>query len=165
MTVGPAAPAAAPMLRPDDVHNRALLAHTHPPEWTNPTPSGRYHLVVIGAGTAGLTAAGGCAALGGRVALIERHLAGGDCLVTGCVPSKGLISAARVAAAIRRAEEFGIQATGVVDFGKVMERMRRLRAAISPNDSVQRLAQAGVDVYLGQARFTGPSTVEVERGG
>ena len=68
--------------------------HVHPDDWTNPTPDGRYNLVVIGGGTAGLVSAVGAAGLGAKVALIERHLMGGDCLNVGCVPSKGLISAA-----------------------------------------------------------------------
>ncbi len=155
---------AGPLILPDDEHNRELIRNTHPRDWVNPEPRGRYNLVVIGSGTAGLTAAGGCAAVGGRVALIERHLTGGDCLVSGCVPSKGLISAARVAAAVREAGAYGIRVPEgmTVDFASVMARMRRLRARISPADSVQHLAQAGVDVFLGQGRFTGTDTVEVD---
>lgn len=152
-----------PLLLPDDEHNRVLVEHTYPPTWVNPTPRGRYHLVVIGAGTAGLTAAAGCASIGGRVALIERHLTGGDCLVSGCVPSKGIISAARVAATVQHAAAYGVQVPpGVsVDFSAVMERMRRLRARISPADSVQHLAGLGVDVFLGEGRLTGRDSVEV----
>lgn len=154
---------AKPLILPDDLHNQELVRHTHPPNWVNPTPQGRYNLVVIGAGTAGLTAAMGCAAVGGRVALIERHLTGGDCLVTGCVPSKAIIRAARMAAAVRRAGEYGVRVPpgASVEFSAVMERMRRLRARISPNDSVQHLQQAGVDVYLGEARFVAHDTAEV----
>jgi pyruvate/2-oxoglutarate dehydrogenase complex dihydrolipoamide dehydrogenase (E3) component len=150
---------------PDDEHNRTLIANTHPPDWVNPKPRCRYNLVVIGSGTAGLTAAGGCAAVGGRVALIERHLTGGDCLVTGCVPSKGIISAARVAATARTAAaDYGVRVPAgiTVDFAAVMERMRRLRARISPNDSVQHLTQMGVDVFLGAGRFVARDAVEVD---
>ena len=148
---------------PEDVHNRTLLRNAHPPEWKNPTPKSRYDLVVIGSGTAGLTAAAGCATVGGKVALIERHLTGGDCLVSGCVPSKGIISAARVAANIRHAADYGLHVSGMdVDFPAVMERMRRLRAEISPADSVEHLVKLGVDVYLGQGRFTGPDTADVD---
>jgi pyruvate/2-oxoglutarate dehydrogenase complex dihydrolipoamide dehydrogenase (E3) component len=152
-----------PRIMPDDPYNRELVRQTHPPDWVNPTPRGRYNLVVVGSGTAGLTAAGGCAALGGRVALIERHVTGGDCLVTGCVPSKALISSARVAATIREAAEHGIQVPdGVrIDGAAVMARMRRLRAKISPHDSVTRLTEMGVDVYFGEARFVAPDVVEV----
>lgn len=150
-------------LAPDDVHNRTLLEHTHPSDWINPTPKGSYHLVVIGAGTAGLTSAGGCAAIGGRVALVERHLTGGDCLVTGCVPSKGIIRSARVASTVREAETYGVRVPeGVtVDFGAVMERMRRLRAQISASDSVHHLKEMGVDVFLGKARFTSRDALDV----
>ena len=155
--------AARPLILPDDAHNRELLRNAHPPDWTNPAPRGRYNLVVIGSGTAGLTAAGGCAAVGGRVALIEWHLTGGDCLVAGCVPSKGMISAARVAATVQHAGEYGVRVPPgtTVDFAAAMERMRRLRARISPVDSVQHLAAAGVDVYLGPARFASRDAVEV----
>ncbi len=159
---GPAA-RTVPRILPDDEHNRTLVRHTHPDDWVNPTPRGRYNLVVVGSGTAGLTAAGGCAAVGGRAALIERHLTGGDCLVAGCVPSKGIISASRVAARIRQADAYGVRVPPgtTVDFPAVMERMRRLRARISPADSVHHLKELGVDVFLGQGRFTGPDTVEV----
>ena len=88
-------------LLPKDEHNQALEANVRPTDWTNPKPSGRYNLVVIGAGTAGLVTAAGAAGLGAKVALIERSLMGGDCLNVGCVPSKGVISSARVAASVQ----------------------------------------------------------------
>jgi NADPH-dependent 2,4-dienoyl-CoA reductase/sulfur reductase-like enzyme len=81
---------AIPEILPKDEHNAKLIANVHPPDWTNPEPSGRYNLVVIGAGTAGLITAAVAAGLRAKVALIERHLMGGDCLNVGCVPSKGL---------------------------------------------------------------------------
>jgi pyruvate/2-oxoglutarate dehydrogenase complex dihydrolipoamide dehydrogenase (E3) component len=150
-------------LTPWDEHNRTLVANVHPPEWTNPNPAGRYNLVVIGAGTAGLVAAAGAAGLGARVALVERDLMGGDCLNVGCVPSKALIRAARAWADVGRAGAFGIRvpegARG--DFGAAMERMRRLRAALSPTDSAARFRGLGVDVFLGDGRFTGRDTVQV----
>ncbi|MDA1052378.1 MAG: mercuric reductase [Planctomycetota bacterium] len=151
-------------LLPKDEHNEELEANVHPPDWNNPTPSGRYNLVVIGAGTAGLVAAAGAAGLGAKVALIERSLMGGDCLNVGCVPSKGIISAARVAAGLRNAHEFGVEvpAGANVNFAAAMERMRRLRARISPNDSAQRFRDLGVDVYFGQASFVDSSTVDVD---
>jgi len=151
-------------LTPFDEHNQSLEANVHPPDWSNPTPSQPYHLVVIGAGTAGLVTAAGAAGLGARVALIERELIGGDCLNVGCVPSKGVIRAARVAATVRDAGEFGVnvaEGATAVDFAAAMERMRRLRARISPNDSVQRFADMGIDVYLGQGRFEDDDTVSV----
>ena len=151
-------------LQPEDQYNLALEAHVKPHDWTNPTPDGRYNLVVIGAGAAGLVSAIGAAGLGAKVALIERELLGGDCLNVGCVPSKGIISAARVARSIRYADEFGIDVQGDVniDFGRVMERMRRLRSEIAPNDSAERIRSLGIDLYQGQARFTGSNSVEVD---
>ncbi|MFU8894670.1 MAG: FAD-dependent oxidoreductase, partial [Luteolibacter sp.] len=97
----------APTMLPEDEHNKKLVSHVHPSDWKNPTPSGKYNLVVIGAGTAGLVTAAAAAGLGAKVALIERHFMGGDCLNVGCVPSKAIISAARSAAAVRGAGEFG----------------------------------------------------------
>jgi pyruvate/2-oxoglutarate dehydrogenase complex dihydrolipoamide dehydrogenase (E3) component len=171
-----------PPLTPWDSHNQRLVSNVHPSDWNNPTPAPRYNLVVIGAGTAGLVTAVGAAGLGAKVALIEKHLMGGDCLNVGCVPSKAIIRAARAAAAVREAGEYGVRLSspnessttlspsdgeragvrGVgVDFGKVMERMRRLRADISPHDSAKRFTELGVDVFLGAGRFTGPDTIEV----
>src|ERR1700739_789944 len=146
---------------PMDEHNGRLVANVHPPDWGNPEPAPRYNLVVIGAGTAGLVTAAGAAGLGARVALVERDLLGGDCLNVGCVPSKALIRAARAAAQVRDAAQFGIHVPpGVrIDFAAVMERLRRLGAGISPHDSAARFRGLGVDVFLGQAAFTGPDTV------
>ena len=142
--------------------NATLLQHVHPDGWTNPDGGDRYNLVVIGAGTAGLVTAAGAAGLGARVALVERHLMGGDCLNVGCVPSKGVISAARAAAAVRGAAEFGVQATlDRIDFAAAMERMRTLRAAIAPNDSATRFRDLGVDVFFGEAAFTADGRVQV----
>ncbi|MDP2310624.1 MAG: mercuric reductase [Pseudomonadota bacterium] len=151
----------APLILPDDAYNRELVAHVHPPGRVNPTPAGRYQLVVLGGGTAGLVSAMGAAALGAKVALVERHLLGGDCLNTGCVPSKALIAAARAVADARRLGAFGARATVEVDFPAVMERLRRLRAEIAPHDGVERLTGAGVDVFLGDARFVSRDAVEV----
>jgi pyruvate/2-oxoglutarate dehydrogenase complex dihydrolipoamide dehydrogenase (E3) component len=151
------------LIQPWDVHNQALVRNVHPAEWVNPEPAGRYNLVVIGAGTAGLVTAAGAAALGARVALVERDLMGGDCLNVGCVPSKGLIRAARAWADVRDAAGFGVAvpATPRVSFPAVMERMRRLRAGISRTDSAWRFRELGVDVFFGPGRFTGPDSVEV----
>lgn len=150
-------------LTPWDEHNRTLVANVHPPDWNNPTPAARYNLVVIGAGTAGLVAAAGAAGLGARVALVERELMGGDCLNVGCVPSKALIRAARAWADLNRAGEFGIRVPdgAHADFGAAMERMRRVRAAISPTDSAARFRSLGVDVFLGEGRFSGRDAVRV----
>jgi len=147
---------------PADAADQRLRSHVHPPDWINPEPRGRYHLVVVGGGTAGLVSAIGAAGLGARVALVEREMLGGDCLVTGCVPSKAILRSARAAADARRAEEVGVRVAGVeVDFAAVMRRMRERRADISPHDSAARLRSAGVDVYFGDGRFTSASTLEV----
>ena len=151
------------MIEPLDEYNRQLVGNVHPSDWVNPTPSGRYHLVVIGAGTAGLVTAAGAAGLGAKVALIERELMGGDCLNVGCVPSKGIISCARIAAAVRDARAFGVEvpAGTRVDFGAIMRRMRKLRAEISHLDSAARFRDLGVDVYLGQGRFVDRDSIAV----
>lgn len=150
---------------PEDAHNQALVANVHPADWPNPEPRNRYNLVVIGAGTAGLVCAAGAAGLGARVALIERHLLGGDCLNTGCVPSKALIRAARAAHEARSGEAYGLGPDpegALPDFAAIMARMRRLRAEISRHDSARRFRdQLGVDVFLGEARFTGADCIEV----
>jgi pyruvate/2-oxoglutarate dehydrogenase complex dihydrolipoamide dehydrogenase (E3) component len=154
------APAA---IAPCDEHDARLIANVHPPEWVNPAPRDRYHLVVIGAGTAGLVAAAGAAGLGARVALIERHLMGGDCLNVGCVPSKGVISAARAWHNAREASHRfgGPPVVGDGDFTAAMSRMRRLRADLSPIDGARRFTELGVDVFLGHGRFTGPDRITV----
>lgn len=150
-------------LTPRNEHNKALERNVRPPDWKNPTPEGTYNLVVIGGGTAGLVAAAGAAGLGARVALIERHLMGGDCLNVGCVPSKGLIRAARAAAAVREAGAFGVASPDgmTTRFTEAMNRMRRLRAEISEHDSAARFRDLGVDVFLGEGRFIAPDRVEV----
>jgi pyruvate/2-oxoglutarate dehydrogenase complex dihydrolipoamide dehydrogenase (E3) component len=123
---------------------------------------GIYNIVVIGAGTAGLVTAAGTAGLGGRVALIERNLMGGDCLNFGCVPSKALISSARLVQQIREAEKWGLdrQEPQFV-FEKVFERMRARRAKIAPNDLQERFESLGVDVFRDEARFISPHEIEV----
>jgi pyruvate/2-oxoglutarate dehydrogenase complex dihydrolipoamide dehydrogenase (E3) component len=150
-------------LDPWDEPNRRLVENVHPPRWTNPTPKGKYDLVVLGAGTGGLVTAAIGAALGARVALIERHLLGGDCLNVGCVPSKAIIRSARAwKAAMEAAERFGgPAATGSGEFAAVMRRMRELRAEISEHDSAARFRDLGVDVFLGEGRFAGRDAVEV----
>jgi len=149
---------------PQDAYERERLDNVHPADWRNPQPAGRYSLVVVGAGTAGLVAAHAAAALGAKVALIERNLLGGDCLNVGCVPSKALIRTSRVYAEMRRAEQYGAQTPDDVrvDFPAAMKHMRGIRARISRADSVRRLVAAGVDVFFGQARFTGTDTLTVD---
>ena len=153
----------APKVLPVDEYNERLVSNVHPPDWTNPTPAPRYNLVVLGAGTAGLVTAAGAAGLGAKVALVEKHLLGGDCLNVGCVPSKCMIRSSRAAQDCRTAARFGVRVTeGIeVDFPAVMERMRRLRSGISAHDSAERFGELGVDVFFGEARFTGPNIVDV----
>lgn len=86
-------PAEHGVIQPDDEYNRRLIAQVHPHDWISPTPKARYHLVVNGAGTAGLVTAAAAAGLGAAWRMVERHLMGGDCLNAGCVPSKALLSA------------------------------------------------------------------------
>ena len=150
------------LVLPWDEYNQALVANVSPAGWINPIPDGRYNLVVIGAGTAGLASALGAAGLGGKVALVERDLMGGDCLNYGCVPSKALTRSSRAAYDAAHGAPFGVRvAVGAVDFGGIMERMRRLRAGIAHNDSAKRFSEAGVDVFLGQGAFAGTDELRV----
>jgi pyruvate/2-oxoglutarate dehydrogenase complex dihydrolipoamide dehydrogenase (E3) component len=126
-----------------DARQRELV---FPRGYRNPQPASGYNLVVIGAGPAGLIASIAAAGLGAKVALVERHAMGGDCLNVGCVPSKTLLAAASAGLA----------------FDAAMHRVRAVRARISEHDSVERYARAGVDVFLGEASFTGPREI---RGG
>ncbi len=120
--------------------------------------------MAIGGGPAGRVAAEEAANLGAKVALVENHLLGGDSLNFGCVPSKALVASSRAAAALAALDEFGFRGTiqGQFDFAAVMNRMRGLRAAIGTRYSAARLAELGIDVFLGQARFTGPASLDVE---
>jgi pyruvate/2-oxoglutarate dehydrogenase complex dihydrolipoamide dehydrogenase (E3) component len=149
---------------PADPYDQQLISNVRPPEWRNPEPASRYNLVVIGAGTAGLICAAGAAGLGARVALIERDLMGGDCLNVGCVPSKALIRAARAYADVHRAREYCVNVPGGArtEFTAVMERMRRLRAGLSLKDSAARYRNLGIDVFLGEGRFTAPDLLDVD---
>ena len=147
-----------------DIDDRALRDNVRPANWCNPKPREPYHLLVVGAGPAGLVAARAAAALGARVALIERHLLGGDCLNYGCVPSKTLIRSARLYAEMRDAENYGARPPDDVnvDFAMAMHRMRRIRTRISRVDSAARLTADGVDVFFGAARFTSGDAVDVD---
>ena len=120
-------------------------------------------ITVIGAGSAGLVSAYIAAAVKAKVTLVEKHRMGGDCLNTGCVPSKALIKSARLLAQIRRAEEFGIRsARAEFDFADVMERVQRVIEAVEPHDSVERYRALGVECIEGEAKITSPWTVEVK---
>ncbi len=109
-------------ISPDDIYNRELINHVHPPQWINPEPVSKYNMVVIGAGTAGLVSAAGAAGLGAKVALVERAFLGGDCLNYGCVPSKAILRSSRAMKEIMELDVFGIDPVEVQpDFGSVME--------------------------------------------
>jgi len=140
-----------------------LTSNVHPSDWINPPAAERYNLLVIGGGTAGLVTAAGAAGLGAKVALVEKALMGGDCLNFGCVPSKALLRCSRIFSEISKAEDYGIGLSGQaqVDFGLVMERMRKLRSEISQHDSVKRFKELGVDVFLGHASFSSTNTISV----
>jgi pyruvate/2-oxoglutarate dehydrogenase complex dihydrolipoamide dehydrogenase (E3) component len=147
-----------------DEWNARLVENVHPPSWQNPTPEGRYNLVVLGAGTGGLITALIASSLGARVALVERHLMGGDCLNVGCVPSKAVIRGAQRIHDAREAARLGMPTSpsDLGDFPEVMRRMREIRARISEEDSAKRYSEEfGIDVYLGQARFLGEGKVDV----
>jgi len=148
---------------PQDAYERERAANVHPVEWSNPTPASCYQLVIVGGGSAGLAAAQTAAALGVRVALVERHLLGGTCLNTGCLPSKAIIRTSRLYAEMRDANRYGVQVPDDirVDFAAVMERVRRLRSHISGGDSVRNLVAAGVDVFFGNVQFSGTDTLKV----
>ncbi|GMV59075.1 MAG: hypothetical protein AMXMBFR72_21750 [Betaproteobacteria bacterium] len=121
-----------------------------------------YNLVVIGAGSAGLVSAYIAAATKAKVALVEKHRMGGDCLNTGCVPSKALIRSAKLLSHIARSKEFGIrEARADFDFAEVMERVARVVRTVEPHDSVERYTSLGVECVEGSAKITSPWTVEV----
>ncbi len=122
-----------------------------------------YDLVALGGGTGGLVSAAGAAYLGLDAAIVEKSALGGDCLWTGCVPSKALIASGRLAHQMRGAPALGLHATPTShDFRAVMERMRSARATVAHHDDPERFRSMGVDVHFGAARFTGPEAVEVE---
>lgn len=138
-----------------------LLAHVRPENWRNPDPALLYDLVVVGGGTAGLVCAVGAAGLGARVALVERARLGGDCLHTGCVPSKTLLRAARAVQEARSAASVGVRMTPRVDFAAVVGTVHARRADLARHDSAARLASLGIDVFFGDAAFADARTVTV----
>jgi pyruvate/2-oxoglutarate dehydrogenase complex dihydrolipoamide dehydrogenase (E3) component/uncharacterized membrane protein YdjX (TVP38/TMEM64 family) len=141
----------------------ALKARRVYAKWPRPAKFDR-NLVVIGAGSAGLVSAYIAAAVKAKVTIVEKHRMGGDCLNTGCVPSKALIKTARVLSTIRRAKEFGLKsASAEFDFAEVMQRVQRVIAQIEPHDSVERYSAMGVECVHGEAKIASPWIVEVQK--
>ena len=153
----------ASITTPQDAYEDKRLADVHPQAWVNPEPADRYALIIVGAGSAGVAAAELAIAMGVKVAMIERHLIGGTCLNTGCVPSKALIRTSRLYAEMRDAARYGAKVPDniQVDFAAAMDRVRRIRSHLSGGSSVRRLAALGVDMFFGNARFAGPETLMV----
>ncbi len=120
-----------------------------------------YDIIVIGGGSGGLTVAAAAATLGAKVALIEKHKLGGECLWTGCVPSKALLSSAKTAQTIRDAKIFGLSANPKVHFSKVMSRIHSIIEKIEPHDSPKRFEKLGVDVFFGSAQFISKHTIKI----
>ncbi|MEP6865380.1 MAG: mercuric reductase [Deltaproteobacteria bacterium] len=147
----------------DDASEHVRAANVRPPAWKNPEPEEKYHLVIIGGGPAGLTAAHAAAALGAKVALIERDRLGGTDLNVGTVPSKAIIQSSRVFAEMRDSVRYGVPdpADVELDFTGIMKRMRRLRARASRDAAAARLVTAGVDVFFGTARFVSGDAIDV----
>ena len=141
-----------------DQHDQLLIERTQPPNWPVPSGNRSFDLVVVGGGPAGLVAAVIAAGLGAKTALVERRRLGGDCLHTGCVPSKALLASARQ---VYHAQP-GNQESSTVDFPRIMTRMRKLRSHLGEHDAAERFQQLGIDVFFGQAHFNDPRTVHIE---
>lgn len=152
------------LVQPPDQQDPLPLGDVQPSAWTNPVPRGRYNLVAIGSGAAGMMAALDTAALGGRSALIARQLPDADYLNHGCLPRKALFEAARALYRTTLGDQYGFRLSGPVqsDFAAVMSRLRHLRDDLSHHDSPGGLPAAGVDTYFGQARFIGSDRIEVD---
>eukprot|EP01084_Bolivina_argentea_P102154 183055_1 len=152
-------------IKPLDKYNKILLDNVHPLKWIPPKPQTKYNMIAIGAGAAGLITAAGTAGLGGKTAIIEQHMFGGDCLNFGCVPSKAILRSAKVAYdAIIRGKEFGLQIDGTIkmNFQTVMERVRKIRSIISAHDACERFTKVyNMDVYIGHAEFVSQDTIKV----
>jgi pyruvate/2-oxoglutarate dehydrogenase complex dihydrolipoamide dehydrogenase (E3) component len=148
---------------PADPYEADRLARVGPVDWVNPRAAARYDLVVLGAGPAGLAAAEAAAALGARVALVERKFLGGSSLNTATIPSKTLLRTTRLYADIADAHRYGAQAgPPAPDFARAMARLRHVRSHLARGESVRRVAALGVDLFFGEGRFVSPDAVEVD---
>src|ERR1043165_9304845 len=140
----------------------SLRQQTPAPRAMRPAPSDIYDIIILGGGTAGLVTASGCARLGRRVALIEKAKLGGDCLWTGCVPTKALVASAKLLHQMRHADAFGLEAAQPrVTPRAIMESMRARRREISRHDDPQKFRELGVDVIEGSARLVAANVVDV----
>jgi pyruvate/2-oxoglutarate dehydrogenase complex dihydrolipoamide dehydrogenase (E3) component len=153
----------SPSMLAGDAANRSLLNNVHPEAWMNPRPADKYNLVILGGGYAGILTAREAVRVGAKVALVERNLLGGVCLNAGCISSKAMIRTSRLYAEMRNATHYGAQRPDNihVDFAEVMERMRRVRSRVSRRSSARQLKASGVDVFFGEARFSGPEAITV----
>ena len=140
------------------------LRYVRPAQWRNPTPSGRYDWLIVGAGPAGITAAERAAALGAKVALVERHWLGGNSLNVGSVPSKSLIYTGSLCSDLRKAADYfqPVDRGTVADFAAITSRMQRLHARIAEYHSAHRLERLGVDIHFGKARFLDDQSIDVD---
>lgn len=146
-----------------DPINCEMYDNVRPLQWVDPdvTPSRPgekvYDMIAIGGGAAGMVTAAGTSSIGGTALMIEKSFMGGDCLVSGCVPSKAFLKSASIAHRLRSgAENYGLEIQGEVkvNFGKVMERMRKIRAEIAVHDSAENFSKThGIDIILGEAKF------------
>lgn len=154
----------AATIAPTTAPNCQTIAQGHPTDWQSPHPKDMYELVVIGGGPAGLSASLIAASGGHTVAMVERNLTGGTCVNFGCTPSKSLLRAARAVFHAREGEKFGYMLNDAprVDFAAVMTRVREMRALSSSSDAVSVVAKAGIDVFLGGARFVSPDAIKVD---
>ena len=149
-----------------DKFNCDMYDNVRPVKWCDPTADGKkkYDILVIGGGAAAMVTAAGAASVGARSCMIERGFMGGDCLVTGCVPSKAFLSAATVVHTVNNCKDYGVKINGTVevDFPALMERMKRIRANISNHDAAKNFTDHyGVEVFMGHARFKDKETVVV----
>jgi pyruvate/2-oxoglutarate dehydrogenase complex dihydrolipoamide dehydrogenase (E3) component len=152
------------MSESDTTHEAEFLLNVRPPGWRNPTPPGRYDLLVIGAGPSGLMAARTAASVGAKVALIEAGKLGGANLASASVPTKALLRTSRLYGEMHQARSFGVASPGDirVDSALALERVRRIRARVSRQHSAAQLTDEGIELYFGFARFVGHDAVEVD---
>src|ERR1700722_19647088 len=156
-------PGSTPAAAPRDGDRERFMRRVRPPGWQNPRPRPRYDLIVLGGGPAGLSSARAARAVGLTVALVERHWLGGNSLNSGSIPSKALVRTGRAFEAFINSQQFGAPRTAEpsADLAAAMLRMRHIRARIAEYCSVDRLTAEGVDVFFGDARFAGNTSLSI----